>query len=115
MQKPYDLNTGYPELTIIPKETLALLASELMLSNRGLQYAGDLRGIEFARQEVTKFVSQHTGDPVSISELMITAGSVQGIDIVCRSLTQPGDVALVEGPTFFFGLSLVAMSKVEIV
>ncbi len=111
----YDLNLGYPDLAVVPKELLADLTREIVCSNRGLQYGGDLRGVSFAREAVSRFLSDRTGDPVQPSELMITCGSLQGIDIACRSLTQPGDVVLVESPTFFFAINLLRMSHVELV
>ena len=40
------------------------------------------------------------GMNVSESEIMITNGSQQGIDLVARALLDPGDVVLVENPTY---------------
>jgi 2-aminoadipate transaminase len=111
----YDLNLGYPDLAVVPKELLADLTRELVCSNRGLQYGGDLRGVQPVREAVSGFLSEHTGDAIQPSELMITVGSLQAIDIACRTLTKPGDVVLVESPTFFFALNLLRMSHVELV
>jgi 2-aminoadipate transaminase len=111
----YDLNLGYPDLDVVPKELLADLTREIVCSNRGLQYGGDLRGVLPVREAVSGFLAGTTGDPVQPSELMITCGSLQGIDIACRSLTRPGDVVLVESPTFFFAINLLQMSHVKLV
>lgn len=113
--KPYDLNLGYPELAAIPKDTLAGIANELLCNSQGLQYGGDLKGVTFAREEVARFLSDQTGDPLDVANLMLTTGSVHGIDVVCRSLTQPGDVVIVERPSFFFAINVLRMSHVELV
>lgn len=40
------------------------------------------------------------GLPTTPDELIITAGSQQGLDLACRVLADPGDVAFVELPTY---------------
>ena len=46
---------------------------------------------------------------------MITSGALTAIDILCRALTQPGDVVVVEDPTFYFVAQVLRMSHVEVV
>jgi 2-aminoadipate transaminase len=41
------------------------------------------------------------GAPVDPARLMVTNGSQQGIDLIARTLFDPGDVVVVEGPTYF--------------
>jgi 2-aminoadipate transaminase len=111
----FDLNLGYPNLDVVPKEILADLANDVICANRGLQYGGDLKGVQVGREHVAQFLQDRTGDPVGPENLLITTGSLQGIDIVCRALCMPGDVVAVESPTFFFGISILQMSHVQVV
>ena len=41
---------------------------------------------------------------VDPSLVLVTAGSQQGLDLIARALFDPGDVILVEGPTYFGAL-----------
>src|SRR5581483_5715995 len=111
----YDLNTGYPHLSVIPRDALARLSNELICANRGLQYGGDLKGVLFGREAVANFLQRHTDSAVQPSDLILTSGSLQGIDIACRALCIPGDVVAVESPTFFFAISILRMSHVKVI
>lgn len=111
----YDFKTGYPDLSIVPRERLSALASDVITSGRGLQYGGDLHGIVHVREQIAAYLHGVTGANISADDLMITTGALTGIDIVTRTLTQPGDVVIVEDPTFFFAVDLIRMSKVEII
>jgi 2-aminoadipate transaminase len=114
-QLSYNLSAGYPNLDIVPKQLLSQLASSIIDAGRGLQYGGDLHGPQFVRQDIASFLTRMTGVAVQPGELAITNGSVHGIDVVCRTLTQPGDVVLVEEPSFFYAYNLLRMSNVELV
>ncbi len=45
---------------------------------------------------------------------MITSGALAAIDLIVRARTQPGDVVVVEDPTFYFVTYVLRMSGVEI-
>ncbi len=111
----FDLNLGYPDLAVVPKELLADFTREIVCASRGLQYGGDLRGSVPAREQLAHFLTAQTGDSMGPAELMLTCGSLQGIDIACRSLTRPGDTVFVEQPTFFFAINLLQMSHVKLI
>jgi 2-aminoadipate transaminase len=112
---PYNLSLGYPESIAMPSSTLSDLAAEIIGAGRGLQYGGDLYGPRFVRQEIAAFLRDKTQMTIEAESLVLTAGSVHGIDVVTRALTKPGDVVLVEGPTFFFVFNLFRMNQVELV
>lgn len=91
---------GYPDASCFPWSDLRDIASELLDSHDegSLQY-GPTRGygplIGTARE-----VLASRDIAVTPSELIITSGSQQGIDLIARVLVAPGDVVLVELPTF---------------
>jgi DNA-binding transcriptional MocR family regulator len=111
----YDLKTGYPTASLVPRERLSVIVGEVLRSGRGWQYGGDLQGILPAREQIARFLSEASEVSVTPAELMITGGALNAIDIVCRALTQPGDVVLVEDPTFYFVTHILRMSQVEVV
>lgn len=112
----YDLRTGYPDTqALVPHEKLAQITQELLLSDRASQYGGDLLGIIQVRQAVAQHVTQYTGDTVTPDDLLISNGAIHGIDLFCRTVTEPGDIILMESPTFFFMFNVFRKSHIEIV
>lgn len=111
----YDLRTGFPDLAVVPKDDLGTIAQNIIAEGRGLQYAGDMQGIPEAREQVAAFVSRYIDTNIHMDNLMISSGALWGIDATCRALTEPGDVVLVEDPTFFFAIGILKMSNVEVV
>ena len=111
----YDLKLGYPDMQVAPRQRIAEITAEVLNAGRGWQYGGDLQGILPYREQIARFLTDASGVPVTPGELMGTSGALSAIDIVCRSLTRPGDVVLVEDPTFFFVVQVLRMSRVEVV
>src|SRR5664279_4494217 len=116
----YDFKMGYPNTQLVPRARLSQITAEVLRSGRGWQYGGDLLGSRAAREQIARFLTTTgtvaTGTvPVAPDELMITGGALTAIDILCRALTQPGDVVLVEDPTFFFVVQVLRMSHVEVI
>ncbi|MBI1256525.1 MAG: aminotransferase class I/II-fold pyridoxal phosphate-dependent enzyme [Chloroflexi bacterium] len=115
MTPVYDLKTGYPDINLVPRQRISEITAEIMRSGRGWQYGGDLQGTLATREPLARFISQASGVPVTPDEVMITGGALTAIDILCRALTQPGDVVVVEDPTFYFVAQVIRMSHVEVV
>ena len=91
---------GYPAPELFPWEELRAIASEL-LSGRdtnALQY-GPTRGYRPLLESIVHILSERS-IAASRDDLLITSGSQQGIDLIARVLVSPGDVVLVELPTF---------------
>jgi DNA-binding transcriptional MocR family regulator len=49
------------------------------------------------------------------TELMITGGTSQALDMICKQLTQPGDVVLVEAPTYHLALRIFRDYRLRLV
>lgn len=113
----YDLKTGYPDTSIVPRERLAALTTETIASGRGLQYAGEVMGAPHARAQIARLITDlyAVSSPVDMEEVMVTTGALHSIDIVCRALTSPGDIVIAESPTFFYGVTTLKMSRVQVI
>ncbi len=55
------------------------------------------------------------GIRTSLENLIVTSGSQQGIDLIARVLVSPGDVVLVELPTFTGGIAAFKNAQAELV
>ena len=89
---------GNPSPATFPAHEIAQIAAELLerKGDRVLQY-GATRGvnefIEYLQQENAAIMA--AGD-----DIITTTGSSQGIDLAVRTYCDPGDIVLVEAPTF---------------
>jgi aspartate/methionine/tyrosine aminotransferase len=64
-----------------------------------LQY-GATEGYNPLREQLVHFMASKGVTGLSPEGLIVTTGSQQGLDLVAKTLLNPSDVALVEGPTF---------------
>jgi 2-aminoadipate transaminase len=72
----------------------------------GLQY-GEAEGYRPLREWVAADLRRR-GAPATPDQVLIVNGSQQGIDLVARSLLQPGDTVLTEEPSYLAALQVFA-------
>jgi 2-aminoadipate transaminase len=91
---------GYPAPETFAWDEFRAIAAELLASRDGgvLQY-GPTRGYRPLLETISG-LQRKRGIETAIEELLITTGSQQGLDLVARVLIDPGDVILVELPTY---------------
>jgi 2-aminoadipate transaminase len=91
---------GYPDPTCFPWDELRAIASDLLDAREEstLQY-GPTRGYDPLLDAIAG-VLESRGIRVTPDELLITSGSQQGVDLAARVFVAPGEVVLVELPTF---------------
>jgi 2-aminoadipate transaminase len=91
---------GYPAPDTFPWDDFRAIATELLASRDGsiLQY-GPTRGHRPLLEAIVG-IQRGRGIATAIEDLQVTTGSQQGLDLVARVLIDPGDVILVELPTY---------------
>jgi 2-aminoadipate transaminase len=96
---------GYPAPETFPWAEFSQIAAELLASRDGavLQY-GPTRGYRPLLEAIAGIMSAR-GIDVSLDHLLVTTGSQQGLDLVARVFVDPGDVILVELPTYVGAIS----------
>ena len=117
-----DFSRGHPNSCLLPSEETRSVLEELCQTGgetirAALQY-GKEKGNQDFLDELKAFIERHTvnddlgelriklenGDSrasVEANHLFITNGVSHGIDLLCATQTQSGDVVLVERPTYF--------------
>jgi 2-aminoadipate transaminase len=96
---------GYPDEAMFPWEDLRTIADDLLSGRRGgvLQY-GATRGYRPLLEAVGDLMAER-GIPAAHEQLVITNGSQQGLDLIARVLLNPGDVVLMELPSYTGAIS----------
>jgi 2-aminoadipate transaminase len=91
---------GYPSPQTFPHQDFQDIARELLsgADELVLQY-GPTRGFR-PLLEVIGGIMDRRSAPTTMERLLVTTGSQQGLDLVARVLLDPGDVVLVELPTY---------------
>jgi 2-aminoadipate transaminase len=91
---------GYPAADTFAWDEFRAITAELLASRDGsvLQY-GATRGYRPLLESIAG-IQRTRGIETTLEELLVTTGSQQGLDLVARVLIDPGDVILVELPTY---------------
>lgn len=76
---------------------------------------GDMGGGYSPLRETVAHVLASQGIQANPANVLITSGSQQALALVCQVLLQPGDVILVEKPTYNFALELFRSLNLKIV
>ena len=93
------LATGFPADALLPMGEVAELAASVVRDgDPGLQYL-PVEGLPELRARLAGLGAE-TGWAREPEEIVVTTGARQGLDLVARALLGPGDVAVIESPTF---------------
>jgi 2-aminoadipate transaminase len=100
---------GSPAAEAIPTRVLAAIGAETIgeASPDAFDYAateGDMRLRQALLAEL-----EGTSDATTLDRLTITSGGMQGLDLACKLFVDPGDLVVVESPTYTNG-SATALS-----
>src|SRR5688572_19659901 len=96
---------GYPDATLFPWDELREIAAELLTGAdpSALQY-GPTRGYGPLQEAIVDVLASRQ-IVTTPQRLLITSGSQQAVDLLARVLVDPGDIVLVELPTFTGGIA----------
>src|SRR5919109_3518624 len=91
---------GLPDTSTFPAEDVAALMAHVAAdaSARALQY-GPTEGMDELKRCIVQVMGAE-GMDVDEDDLLVTTGGQQVIDLVCKTLIDPGDVVVAEGPTY---------------
>jgi DNA-binding transcriptional MocR family regulator len=91
------LSTGWPSPSLYPIDELAEITAAVFREEGGdaISYL-TAEGLYALREQIAarwRFATH-------AEEIIVTSGARQAIDLTCRALLEPGDVAVVESPTY---------------
>jgi 2-aminoadipate transaminase len=92
---------GFPDPATFPSDVLGEIASRLLAEDVAvaLQYS-PTEGLPGLRDYVAGRLESHQGRRPAAGELMITSGGIDCMELVAKSMVDPGDAVVVEAPTY---------------
>ena len=107
---------GNPASASLPDETIARLSVQVLQENGKniLQY-GTTEGYAPLRETLAPYLKSRFGFEVTPDEILPVSGSSQAMDLLCKALIDPGDVILVENPTFLGNMQCMKLYQAKIV
>ncbi len=99
------LSGGSPATETFPIEGLAEAFRQTVLEEgRAALHYGPADGVPALREDIARLMAGR-GVAVDPDDVLIVNGALQGLDITCRVLLDPGESIIVEGPTFIGALT----------
>lgn len=95
---------GSPAAEAIPTQVMARIAAE-ELGPHAFDYAAT-EGDPALRDALLELLAG-TGEATTPDRLTVTSGGMQGIDLACKLFVDPGDLVVVESPTYTNGSATV--------
>jgi DNA-binding transcriptional MocR family regulator len=92
---------GFPDSAMFDVEGIREASALALAKEPGssLQY-GATEGYNPLREQLALFMASKGVKDISPEGLIVTTGSQQALDLVAKTLLNPGDIAMVEAPTF---------------
>ena len=106
---------GMPNLSALPMEMMAEVVRDLVATNgnEALQY-GSGQGHPLLREQICEVMALE-GIRASADDVIVTTGSQQALDLISRIFIDPGDVVLVEAPSYVGALGTFAQYEARVV
>ncbi len=95
---------GYPDPKTFPIKDLEDISCQILREKGAiaLQY-GPTEGEESLREEIAKWMYREKSS-IRPDNILITAGSQQGLDIISKTFLDPNDIVILELPSYIGGL-----------
>ena len=107
---------GFPDSSLFDVEGIREAANAALSEEPGaaLQY-GATEGHQPLREQLAAFMAAKGCHGMNASDLIVTTGSQQALDLLGKTLVSPGDKVIVEGPTFLATIQCFRLYGAELV
>jgi len=107
---------GAPAREALPIDIVREIANDVLrVDKRGieaLQY-GSVKGLPDLREVIVNELLAPKGIDAGPENILITSGGLEGINLLCQVFIDPGDVILVESPTFVHCVEIFEMFQAK--
>lgn len=109
---------GAPAREALPIDIVREIVNDVMRVDKkgveALQY-GSVKGLPDLREVVVRELLAPKGIEAEADNILITSGGLEGINLLCQLFIDPGDVILVESPTFVHCVEIFEMFQARCV
>ena len=107
---------GLPDTSTFPPDSYAALMRTVAADScaRALQYA-PTEGLEVVKRCIVEVMAAEGIGGADSEHLLVTTGGQQVIDLVCKTLIDPGDVIVAEAPTYPGAVPAFSAYQAEVV
>ena len=106
---------GLPDTSTFPPDTFAAVVQRIASEScaKALQY-GPTEGLEETKECIAEVMAAE-GMQVDLEDMLVTTGGQQVLDLVTKTLIDPGDVVIAEGPTYPGAVSVFTSYQADVV
>jgi 2-aminoadipate transaminase len=111
-----ELGWGHPNAALLPVDGMRQAAAEALdrWGADALNYGAD-QGAGPLLAWLSDRIARTEGRAPAHDQIMITGGVSQALDQICTLCTQPGDIALVESPTYHLAIRILRDHPLELI
>ena len=92
---------GFPDPQTFPRERVSALFREFAVTGESTAYQyAPTRGLAGPLDALAGRLETLQGRRPAENELLITSGAIEALELITKSFVDPGDVVVVEGPTY---------------
>jgi DNA-binding transcriptional MocR family regulator len=108
------LGAAMPGDELLPIEKLGRLTASLVRRTKAVMHYDPAPGCLPLRKELSR-LSLDWGCAFDAGEFVITVGASEALHLALLAVTKPGDTVLVESPTYYGTLNLLAQLKLKVI
>ena len=107
---------GFPDSALFDVDGIRAASQQALQDAPGaaLQY-GATEGYQPLREQLAAFMASKGASEVAPENLIVTTGSQQALDLLGKTLINPGDKVIVEGPTFLATIQCFRLYGAELI
>ncbi len=107
---------GFPDSALFDVDGIRAASQQALQDAPGaaLQY-GATEGYQPLREQLAHFMAAKGVQGVAPEQLIVTTGSQQALDLIGKTLINPGDKVIVEGPTFLATIQCFRLYGAELI
>lgn len=107
---------GFPDSALFDVDGIRAASQQALQDEPGaaLQY-GATEGYQPLREQLARFMASKGARDVAPENLIVTTGSQQALDLLGKTLINPGDKVIVEGPTFLATIQCFRLYGAELI
>ena len=108
------LAAGSPARETFCAEEVRMVTGRLLADDPDLLQYGDTAGLPALRQWIAEHVGRLVARPYDTAQVVVTHGSQQGLDLVCKALLDPGDGVVVDQPSYIGALQVFRLFQAQV-